>query len=127
MQNIILAIIKILDNIIMTLKSIAQYKNQKILSSFLVIVSQLMFYIIIKQVMLDDSIITILVVSIASGVGNYIAKNLMEIVYNVCNIRALYFIGYIKPDDGTDEMKKVQKNLFYHFHQLELCHKLLSL
>lgn len=46
------------------------------------------------------------------GVGNYIAKNLMEIVYNVCNIRALYFIGYIKPDDGTDEMKKVQKNLF---------------
>ena len=73
MQNIILAIIKILDNIIMTLKNIAQYKNQKILSSVLVVISQLMFYIIIKQVIADDSMLTIIVVSLASGIGNYFA------------------------------------------------------
>jgi hypothetical protein len=32
-----------------------------------------MFYFIIKEVMADDSMITILVVSVASGIGNYIA------------------------------------------------------
>lgn len=73
MQYIIICAIKILDNIILTLKSIYTYKNQKLLSSILVVVSQLMFYIIIKQVIADNSMITILVVSIASGIGNYIA------------------------------------------------------
>ena len=73
MQYIILGISKILDNVILTLKSIYTYKNKKILSSLLVIISQLMFYTIIKQVIADDSIMTILVVSIASGIGNYIA------------------------------------------------------
>ena len=73
MQYIILIIIKILDNIILTLKSIYTYKNKKILSSIFVVISQLMFYVIIKQVIADDSMATILVVSFASGIGNYIA------------------------------------------------------
>lgn len=73
MQYIILTIIKILDNIILTLKSIYTYKNKKILSSIFVVISQLMFYVIIKQVIADDSMATILVVSFASGIGNYIA------------------------------------------------------
>lgn len=73
MQYIILIIIKILDNIILTLKSIYTYKNKKILSSIFVVISQLMFYVIIKQVIADDSMVTILVVSFASGIGNYIA------------------------------------------------------
>ena len=73
MQYLILSLIKILDNIILTLKSIYTYKNRKILSSILVVISQLMFYIIIKEVISDDSMITILVVSFASGIGNYFA------------------------------------------------------
>ena len=73
MQQIILAFIKILDNVILTLKSIYTYQNKKILSSILVLVSQLMFYIIIKKVIEDDSMVTILVISFASGLGNYIA------------------------------------------------------
>lgn len=73
MQYIILIIIKILDNIITTYKSIATYMNKRLLSSILVVISQLMFYIIIKQVMSDDSIITIIIVSISSGIGNYLA------------------------------------------------------
>ena len=72
-QYIVLALIKILDNVIITLKSIAQYKNLKLLSSILVIISQFMFYTIIKQVISDDSMLTILIVSLASGLGNYIA------------------------------------------------------
>lgn len=73
MQHVILALIKILDNVILTLKSIYTYQNKKLLSSILVIVSQLMFYIIIKKVIEDDSMVTILVISFASGIGNYIA------------------------------------------------------
>lgn len=73
MQYLILSLIKILDNVILTLKSIYTYQNKKILSSILVVISQLMFYIIIKEVISDDSILTILVVSFASGIGNYIA------------------------------------------------------
>lgn len=73
MQYILLSIVKILDNVILTLKSIYTYQNKKILSSILVVISQLMFYIIIKQVIADDSMTTVLVISFASGIGNYIA------------------------------------------------------
>lgn len=78
MQYIILMVIKILDNIIMTGKSIATYMNKKLMSSILVIISQLMFYIIIKQVMSDDSMLTIIIVSLASGIGNYIAFEIAD-------------------------------------------------
>lgn len=70
---IFLTIIKIFDNVILTAKSIATYKEQKILSSILVVISQLIFYLVIDQVISDNSLLTILIVSIASGVGNYIA------------------------------------------------------
>ena len=78
MQYAILILIKILDNIITTGKSIATYMNKKVLSSILVIVSQLMFYIIIKQVISDNSMITIIIVSVASGIGNYIAFEIAD-------------------------------------------------
>ena len=77
-EYIVLTLIKILDNIIGTGKSIATYMNKKILSSILVSVSQLMFYVIIKEVIADDSLVTILVISIASGVGNYIAFEIAD-------------------------------------------------
>lgn len=71
-QLLILALVKVLDNIIMVLKSISTYKGQKILSSILVVLSQLMFYFIIKEVVDDSTIVLMLTISIASGVGNYI-------------------------------------------------------
>lgn len=73
MTYLILAIIKILDNIILTAKSIATYKEYKIISSILVIVSQLIFYLIINQVINDNTILAIVIVSVSSGIGNYIA------------------------------------------------------
>lgn len=73
MMYLLIFIIKIIDNIIQTLKSIATYRNKKILSSLLVIISQLMFYIIIKQVISDNTMLTIFIVSIASGIGNFVA------------------------------------------------------
>lgn len=69
----LLGIIKIIDNIILTAKSITTYQNKKIISSLLVVVSQLLFYLVIKQVIADDSLMTVLIVSIASGIGTYIA------------------------------------------------------
>ena len=73
MQYLILGLIKILDNIILTAKSLATYKNQKILSSILVIVSQLIFYLVIEQVINDSTMLAIIIVSVSSGIGNYVA------------------------------------------------------
>ena len=70
---IILAVIKIFDNIVLTAKSIATYKEQKILSSILVVISQLIFYLVIDQVISDNTLLAIVIVSVSSGVGNYIA------------------------------------------------------
>lgn len=71
-QYILLSLVKILDNMIMTWKSLTQIKGQKLLSSILVTISQIMFYVVIKQVTQGNSMTAILVVSIMSGVGNYI-------------------------------------------------------
>ena len=73
MSYLSLAIIKVFDNIISTAKSIATYKEQRVLSSVLVVISQLIFYLVISQVINDNTILAILIVSISSGVGNYIA------------------------------------------------------
>lgn len=72
-QYILLAIIKVLDNIILTAKSIATYKEQIILSSILVVISQLIFYLVIDQVINDSTMLAIIIVSISSGIGNYVA------------------------------------------------------
>lgn len=70
---IILGLIKILDNIILNAKSIATFKNKRLISSILVILSQFSFYFIISKVVNDKSVLPIIIVAITSGIGNYIA------------------------------------------------------
>lgn len=70
---VILGLVKIMDNIILTAKSIFTYQNKRVVSSILVIISQVLFYTVVKQVISDNSIATVLIVSIASGIGNYLA------------------------------------------------------
>lgn len=70
---LLIMILKIFDNIILTAKSISTYKGQKFLSSVLVAVSQLLFYLIIDKVIDDNTMFAIIIVSISSGIGNYIA------------------------------------------------------
>lgn len=70
---LILIIVKIFDNVIGTFKSIFTYKGYKVLSSLLVIVSQLIFYLLINQIVEDNTLLTIVIVSVSSGIGNYIA------------------------------------------------------
>lgn len=73
MNYILLSLVKVFDNIITTGKSIATYQEKKILSSILVAISQLIFYLIIDQVVNDGTLLVIVIVSISSGIGNYIA------------------------------------------------------
>lgn len=70
---IVLAILKIIDNIIITEKTILTQKNKEISASILVVISQIMFYFLIKEVVADSSVIAILIISLASGIGSYIA------------------------------------------------------
>lgn len=72
-EYILLAIIKIFDNVILTAKSIATYKEQKIISSILVVIAQLIFYLVIDQVISDNTLMAVLIVSVSSGIGNYLA------------------------------------------------------
>jgi hypothetical protein len=78
MIYITLFVIKILDNIILTAKSILQYRGAKIISSILVVISQLLFYFIISKVVEDDSLLTIIIISVASGIGNLIAFPILD-------------------------------------------------
>ena len=73
MGYVLLSLVKVLDNVILTAKSIATYKEKRLFSSILVIISQLIFYLVINEVINDNTILAILVVSISSGIGNYIA------------------------------------------------------
>ena len=78
MEHITLSLIKIVDNIINTAKSIATYQERKILSSILVAISQLIFYLVIGQVVNDGSLLVIFIVAISSGVGNFIAFSIND-------------------------------------------------
>lgn len=116
---IVLAIIKIFDNIVLTAKSIATYKEQKFLSSILVAISQLIFYLVIDQVISDNTLTAIFIVAISSGIGNYIAfiinnkfkkdtkwtfvitsSNINDI-QKLCNYLAEHKVKYIANDGYT--------------------------
>lgn len=73
MNYLVLGLIKVLDNVVLTAKSLATYKGQKLLSSVLVAISQLLFYLVIEQVVNDSTLAAIIIVSVGSGVGNYLA------------------------------------------------------
>ena len=75
---IILGTVKILDNMIMTAKSITTYKGMKMISSILVAISQFMFIFVIDSVVEDGSTLSTIVVCICSGIGTYIAMQIND-------------------------------------------------
>ena len=120
---IVLAFVKIFDNVILTFKSISTYKEQKILSSILVVISQLIFYLVIDQVISDNTLLSIIIVSVSSGIGNYIAFALnnkfkraakwtfviassnLDDIQRLCNYLAEHGIKYIANDGYTRKGK----------------------
>lgn len=115
-EYILLSLVKVLDNIILTAKSIATYKEERIISSILVVISQLIFYLIINEVINDNTMLAIIVVSISSGIGNYMAFMIndkfkkdakwtmiltssdVEDIKRLCNYLVLNKIKYIAND-----------------------------
>lgn len=118
-EYIFLGLIKILDNIILTFKSISTYKEQKFISSILVVVSQLIFYLVIDKVISDNTLLSIIIVSVSSGIGNYIAFALnsklkkaakwtfiitssnLDDIQKLCNYLVEHGIKYIANDGYT--------------------------
>lgn len=73
LEVILLGAVKVLDNVITTAKSITTYQNKRVLTSILVIISQFMFYFIVKSIVNDGSTSSTIIVCICSGIGTYIA------------------------------------------------------
>ena len=73
MNYFVLALVKVFDNIISTAKTIASYREQKILSSVLTVISQLIFYLVVSKVISDNTIEVIILVSVSAGIGNLLA------------------------------------------------------
>lgn len=121
---LMLGFIKIIDNIISTAKNICQFKELKMLSSVLTVVSQLLFYLVISQVIEDNTFLSITVVSISAGLGNYLAFLLNDKfkrdtkwvfiitssnandIQNVCNKLAENGIKYTVSDGYTRKWQK---------------------
>lgn len=78
MELVLLGLVKVLDNVISTAKSITTYKNKKLLTSILVVISQFLFYFVVKSIVQDSSTITTIVVCICSGIGTYVAMLISE-------------------------------------------------
>ena len=70
---ITLSVVKIIDNIVSTEKTLLTQQKKAIAASILVTISQFLFYLLITEIVADSNIISIIVVSIASGLGSYIA------------------------------------------------------
>lgn len=124
MIYIVLSLIKILDNIILTAKSLSIHKGQKLLSSILVIISQFIFYFVISQVINDNTILAIIVISVSSGIGNYLAfmindrfkkddvwTNIVtssdeEMLLNLCAMLRFYKVKYLLFDTYNRKFDK---------------------
>lgn len=68
-----MSVVKIIDNIVATEKTLLTQQNKAIAASILVTISQFLFYILITEIVADSNMISIIVVSVASGLGSYIA------------------------------------------------------
>lgn len=123
-EYIFLAIIKVLDNIISTAKNICTFKEMKMLSSILTVISQLIFYLVISRVIEDNTLLSIVIVAVSSGLGNLLAflindrfkkaakwtfiitsSNLNDI-QNLCNYLAGHNVKYIANDGYTRKGNK---------------------
>ena len=70
---IMLALTKVVDNLITTEKTILIQKNKALAASILVAIAEFMFFFIIKNVVSDGNTVCMIIVSIAAGIGSYIA------------------------------------------------------
>lgn len=70
---IVLFVVKVIDNVLGTSKTILIQKNKAVLAALSVIISQIIFYKLIDAVSKSDNDLTMYVIAVASGVGTYLA------------------------------------------------------
>ena len=70
---IVLALTKVVDNLITTEKSILVHQRKAVAASIFVAISEFMFLFIIKEVVADSNIASNIVVAVGAGIGSYIA------------------------------------------------------
>lgn len=75
---VLLFVIKVIDNILGTSKTILVQQNKGILAALSVVISQIIFYKLIDAVGDSENDLTMYVVSIASGFGTYLAVKLND-------------------------------------------------
>ena len=74
----VLFVVKVIDNILGTSKTILVQKNKGVLAAITVIISQVIFYKLIDAVGNSDSDLTMYAIAVASGVGTYLAVKLND-------------------------------------------------
>ena len=70
---IIIFIVKVLDNVLSTSKTILVQKNKAFLAGLTVVISQIIFYKLIDAVSDSGTDLTIYIIAIASGIGTQLA------------------------------------------------------
>lgn len=70
---IVVFVIKVVDNVLGTSKTLLIQKNKSFLASLSVVISQVIFYKLIDAVSSGDGDLMIYVIAIASGIGTYLA------------------------------------------------------
>lgn len=101
MELIIIALAKILDSLLTTSKSILTHKGKALSSSVLIFLSQLIFYFLISKIIKDNTVLSILTVSLSAGVGSYLAF----MINNKFSKEVLYI--NIVTSNNKDDMKSL--------------------
>ena len=70
---VIIFIVKVIDNILGTSKTILIQKNKSFIASIMVIISQIIFYKLINVVDSNNGELMIYVIAVASGIGTLLA------------------------------------------------------
>lgn len=73
MELVLIALAKILDSLLTTSKSILTHKGKALSSSVLIFLSQIIFYFLISKIIKDNTITSVIVVSLSAGIGSYLA------------------------------------------------------
>lgn len=73
---VVLFVVKVFDNILNTTKSIMIQRNKPAMAGIVVVLSQIIYFTIVKKVVTQGSNVDIAVVSMAAGLGTFLAVKL---------------------------------------------------
>ena len=116
---IVVFVIKVVDNILGTSKTLLIQKNKSFLASLSAVISQVIFYKLIDAVSSGDGDLMIYVIAIASGIGTYLAlfisnkfskdRTYVNVILND-NKEAMIENFSIKNIDTSEEMENKNGN-----------------